>query len=86
MGDISRVEHAGELYRVTSAGRVIRADGTTAMTVEPSAFREAQIIIDRIAGPFATAREAEGKAVAALREWNDRSRRGYWEGARLACR
>ena len=77
--EIAKIKHAGELFRATDEGRVLRSDGSIVTYFEPTARQQAQTIIEGCRGPFPTARDAEELVVGALRTWNDRSRNNYYQ-------
>lgn len=78
---IAKVTKASELFRAIESDcheRIVRADMTIVLPLNPGTRREAQAIIDRVEGPFASSMQAEERVVAAIRDWQDSARAAYY--------
>lgn len=78
---ISEVVNAAQIFRVVNVDGhigVYRGDHSKVLPLGPLDGPEARAVIEKIEGPFTTAREAEDRVVAAVRGWQDRSRERYY--------
>ncbi len=78
---ISEVTNAAQIFQVVDVDGhigVYRGDQSKVLPLGPLDGPEVRAMIQKIEGPFVTAREAENRVVAAVRKWQDAGRDRYY--------